>query len=84
MEKFWAPVPWTFEAAVVLELVLGQYAGRAHLDCRGTSEDRIPADLFNQVLWEGPMGGKPYPAVRNGQIERAAAPVNLHGPSSGR
>src|SRR6202021_2235946 len=26
LEKFWAPVPWMLEAAIVLELVLGQYA----------------------------------------------------------
>jgi len=31
-----------------------------------TSEDRVPADLFNQVLWAGLMEGRPYPAVRSG------------------
>ena len=31
-----------------------------------TSEDRVPADLFNQVLWEGLMSGRPYPVVRTG------------------
>jgi len=25
IEKFWAPVPWMLEAAIVLELVLGKY-----------------------------------------------------------
>jgi H+-transporting ATPase len=25
LEKFWAPVPWMLEAAIVLELVLGKY-----------------------------------------------------------
>jgi hypothetical protein len=28
--------------------------------------DRIPADLFNEVLWEGLMEGKPYPVQRVG------------------
>jgi len=31
-----------------------------------TSEDRVPADLFNQVLWEGLTNGSPYPTVRTG------------------
>jgi DNA-binding beta-propeller fold protein YncE len=26
-----------------------------------SGEDRVPADLYNEVLWEGLMGGKPYP-----------------------
>jgi hypothetical protein len=38
-----------------------------------SSEDRIPTDLFNQVLWEGLMGDKPYPAERGGRIMRNAA-----------
>jgi H+-transporting ATPase len=25
LEKFWAPVPWMLEAAILLELVLGKY-----------------------------------------------------------
>jgi H+-transporting ATPase len=29
LEKFWAPVPWMLEAAVVLELVLGKYVEAA-------------------------------------------------------
>ncbi|MGD0106621.1 MAG: cation-transporting P-type ATPase [Rhodopila sp.] len=29
MEKFWAPVPWMLEAAIVLELVLGKYVEAA-------------------------------------------------------
>ncbi len=29
-----------------------------------TQEDRIDADRFNRVLWEGLMGGRPYPARR--------------------
>jgi len=29
-----------------------------------SSEDRVPADLFNQVLWEGMMNDSPYPTVR--------------------
>jgi len=39
-----------------------------------TSEDRVPADLFNQVLWEGLMNGSPYPTVRTGlDLSRKAA-----------
>ena len=29
LEKFWAPVPWMLEAAVVLELALGKYVEAA-------------------------------------------------------
>src|SRR5271163_4654955 len=29
LEKFWAPVPWMLEAAVVLQVVLGDYAEAA-------------------------------------------------------
>ena len=29
LEKFWAPVPWMLEAAIVLELMLGKYAEAA-------------------------------------------------------
>ncbi|MGC1577158.1 MAG: cation-transporting P-type ATPase [Beijerinckiaceae bacterium] len=29
IEKFWAPVPWMLEAAIVLELVLGKYVEAA-------------------------------------------------------
>ena len=31
-----------------------------------TAEDRIPADLYNQVLWDGLGHGTPYPAQRSG------------------
>ena len=27
LEKFWAPVPWMLEAAIVLQTVLGEYTG---------------------------------------------------------
>ncbi len=27
-------------------------------------EDRIPTEKFNRILWEGLMGGKPYPALK--------------------
>jgi YVTN family beta-propeller protein len=30
------------------------------------SEDKVNPDAFNRVLWEGLMGGRPYPAVRSG------------------
>jgi hypothetical protein len=42
-----------------------------------SSEDRIPTDLFNEVLWEGLMDGKPYPSVRGGQVMRTVTPVSL-------
>ena len=29
LEKFWAPVPWMLEAAIVLELALGKYVEAA-------------------------------------------------------
>ncbi|WP_428483499.1 beta-propeller fold lactonase family protein [Rhodopila sp.] len=31
-----------------------------------SGEDRVPFDLMNQVLWDGTMGGKPYPTHRSG------------------
>ena len=31
-----------------------------------TSEDWVPADLFNQVLWEGLVNDTPFPTVRTG------------------
>lgn len=30
-------------------------------------EDRIPAVLFNQILWKGLTGGQPYPVLRDGR-----------------
>jgi YVTN family beta-propeller protein len=32
-----------------------------------SQEDRIPAVLFNQILWKGLTGGAPYPAARSGK-----------------
>jgi YVTN family beta-propeller protein len=32
-----------------------------------SQEDRIPAVLFNQILWKGLTGGVPYPAARSGK-----------------
>ncbi len=29
--------------------------------------DRVPVDLYNQVLWDGMMPGQPYPAHRSGR-----------------
>jgi len=31
-----------------------------------TQEDRVDADKFNRVIWEGLMGERPYPTVRSG------------------
>jgi len=36
-----------------------------------SGEDRAPANLFNEVVWEGMTGSKAYPAVRTGLIMRA-------------
>ena len=33
-----------------------------------SAEDRVPADLFNQVIWEGLKPGVPYPTERSGII----------------
>jgi len=35
-----------------------------------SGEDRAPAGLFNEVVWEGITGGKPYPTVRTGLVMR--------------
>ena len=32
-----------------------------------SQEDRVPAVLFNQILWKGLTGGLPYPAARDRQ-----------------
>lgn len=32
-----------------------------------SQEDRVPAVLFNQILWKGLTGGRPYPVARSGQ-----------------
>lgn len=37
-----------------------------------SAEDRVPAALFNQVLWDGLIGDRPYPATRSGRIIRAS------------
>ena len=31
-----------------------------------TAEDRVPADLLNQIVWDGMTNGSPYPAARSG------------------
>jgi DNA-binding beta-propeller fold protein YncE len=31
-----------------------------------SAEDRIDSDAFNRIIWEGLMGGKPYPNTRSG------------------
>ena len=42
-----------------------------------SGEDRVPPDFYNEILWEGLMGGKPYPAQHNGiQTIRFDAPAN--------
>ena len=38
-----------------------------------SAEDRVPVDLMNEVMWEGLMDGKPYPAQRSGKRMGAVA-----------
>lgn len=33
-----------------------------------STEDRLPADAFNRLVWQGVMGDRPYPEERSGQI----------------
>jgi hypothetical protein len=35
-----------------------------------SSEDRVPADMFNEVTWAGMKGDVPYPKLRSGKIMR--------------
>jgi hypothetical protein len=35
-----------------------------------SSEDRVPAALFNRVIWEGIVGDRPYPVQRSGIVMR--------------
>jgi YVTN family beta-propeller protein len=37
--------------------------------------DNVPTGPFNQVLWKGLMGNKPYPMVRDGLMPKAAKPA---------
>jgi YVTN family beta-propeller protein len=50
-----------------------------------SAEDRAPADLFNRILWNGLMPGKPYPTERSGDDLRhpAKAPVHAANGQSG-
>ena len=42
-----------------------------------SSEDRVPAGLYNRVLWEGLRGDAPYPAARTGIDLRHAAGTSV-------
>ena len=33
LDKFWAPVPWMLEAAIVLQIAIGEYVGAAIIAC---------------------------------------------------
>ena len=38
--------------------------------------DRVPADIFNEVLWEGLKPGVPYPTVREGRKPAGAHDIS--------
>ena len=38
-----------------------------------SSEDRVDPDKFNRVIWEGLMGGRPYPTRRSEPKSEGAA-----------
>ena len=40
-------------------------------------EDRIPFDLYNEILWEGLMPGQSYPSRRGGQILKGTPEASL-------
>ena len=42
------------------------YWARLTRDFDWSREDRVPAVPFNQILWKGLAGGRPYPAARSG------------------
>jgi hypothetical protein len=63
------------ESAVFQETHPAAYWTRATRGFDWSVEDRVPAVLFNQIVWKGLTGGLPYPAVRDHQDysqERAA------------
>jgi DNA-binding beta-propeller fold protein YncE len=45
-----------------------------------SQEDRVDADKFNRIIWEGLMGDKPYPTVRSGlDLSHKASAAETHG-----
>jgi len=55
------------ESAVFQETHPAAYWARATRGFDWSVEDRVPAVLFNQIVWKGLTGGLPYPAMRNHQ-----------------
>lgn len=55
------------QAAVFHDAQPPLYWARLTRNFDWSEEDRVPAVLFNQILWKGLTGGQPYPAVRSGQ-----------------
>jgi hypothetical protein len=45
----------------------GEYWAQATKGMDFTSEDRMDFSEYNQILWKGIMGNKPYPAKSNGK-----------------
>nr|WP_294551294.1 bifunctional YncE family protein/alkaline phosphatase family protein [uncultured Rhodopila sp.] len=58
-------VRWA-EGPVVVPKHDGDYWKEATKGFDFSAADRVPMDLFNQVLWDGLNGGTPYPAHRDG------------------
>ena len=53
IEKFWAPVPWMLEAAIVLEVALGKYGrGRDH---RRSLVLQSPSDCSRRAAPKRPL-----------------------------
>jgi len=42
-------------------------------------EDRIPTEKFNRILWNGLMGGKPYPELKPGKADFDTKEASKHG-----
>ncbi len=43
-----------------------------------SSEDRVPTNLFNRVIWEGMKGKQPYPRFRSGKVMRTSDSAAAH------
>jgi YVTN family beta-propeller protein len=62
-----AALGWSAPAVSFHESHPAAYWARRTRGYDWSKEDRIPAVLFNQVLWKGLTGGASYPAARSGK-----------------